>query len=151
MKHCRSCNTDKPLCLFNKHKSRKDGLQVRCRVCQNTKDKALYDSSVVRRNRVRDRNSARVAANRQYVADYLATHLCVDCGEDDLVVLDFDHVRGKKLGNVSEMWRAQCSWQKLLDEIAKCVVRCANCHRRVTHQRRAGVANVGIATGFYPV
>lgn len=58
---------------------------------------------------------------------------CVDCGEKDLVVLDLDHVRGKKVGNISAMLAGPLP--RLLAEIDKCEPRCANCHRRVTAQR----------------
>lgn len=56
---------------------------------------------------------------------------CVDCGLFDLCVLDFDHVAGKT-SNVIEMARSGCSVVRLRAEIAKCEVRCANCHRRRT-------------------
>ena len=90
------------------------------------KDRAIAN---VRRN---DKNYS--ARNREYVNNYLSTHACVDCGCTDIRTLDFDHVRGKKSENVSLMMR--CSMQSLLDEIAKCEIRCANCHRIVTHTRR---------------
>lgn len=53
---------------------------------------------------------------------------CVDCGEDDLCVLDFDHV-GPKNGSVMRMATGGVSLQNLRAEIANCEVRCANCHR----------------------
>ncbi|XAY03466.1 HNH endonuclease [Paraconexibacter sp. AEG42_29] len=56
---------------------------------------------------------------------------CRECGNHDLCVLDFDHVDGKT-ANVTELARRGCSEQRLRDEIARCVVRCANCHRRRT-------------------
>src|SRR5712664_2964972 len=62
---------------------------------------------------------------------------CIDCGEKDLRVLDFDHVRGVKRKNVSSLIGAMVSIRTLLDEIDKCEVRCANDHRRVTVERRA--------------
>lgn len=56
---------------------------------------------------------------------------CVDCGTHELCVLDFDHVRGKT-ANVTVLARDGCSAERLSDEIARCEVRCANCHRRRT-------------------
>ncbi len=69
--------------------------------------------------------------------DYLENHPCVDCGENDPIVLEFDHVRGKKSYNVSAMGWSVLSWASLLREIAKCEVRCANCHRRKTAERHS--------------
>ena len=70
------------------------------------------------------------------MAGFLAEHPCVDCGERDLAVLDFDHV-GEKLELVSALVARAARWPRIEAEIAQCEVRCANCHRRVT-ARRAG-------------
>lgn len=71
--------------------------------------------------------------NRRYALDYLNEHPCVDCGETDPVVLDFDHVRGEKSYNVGAAISGSCrSWKSIMIEIAKCEVRCANCHRKKT-------------------
>jgi len=86
--------------------------------------------------RIRRNHDARVAANRALLNAYLATHPCVDCGETDTAVLDFDHVRGEKFADVSLMIAFGYSWPKIALEIAKCDVRCANDHRRVTKARR---------------
>ena len=59
---------------------------------------------------------------------------CTDCGEQDPIVLEFDHVRGQKLGNVSMMVN-HTSWGALIREMNKCDIRCANCHARITAQR----------------
>jgi hypothetical protein len=51
------------------------------------------------------------------------------------VVLDFDHVRGTKHMNVKRMLAGTYSLDRIFQEIEKCEVRCANCHRRVTAAR----------------
>jgi hypothetical protein len=83
--------------------------------------------------RYRDRNA-------RYIYAYLLEHPCVDCGEADPIVLDFDHVRGKKLCNVSHLLSGTPSLKRIQAEIDKCEVRCANCHRRVTAQRHGWFA-----------
>lgn len=89
-------------------------------------------------NPEKDKNYQKVnkLAKRQYVTDYLQTHPCIDCGETDIIVLEFDHVRGVKRKNISNLIMQTYSLQTLMEEIQKCEVRCANCHRRVTHNRR---------------
>jgi hypothetical protein len=68
--------------------------------------------------------------------DVLKKHPCTDCGiEYPPYVMQFDHVRGKKLGNVATMvWNLR-PWDLILEEIAKCELVCANCHAERTHQR----------------
>lgn len=61
---------------------------------------------------------------------YLREHPCVDCGEKDIMVLEFDHQRDK-LMDISTLIR-RGSLQTVKNEVAKCEVRCANDHRRKT-------------------
>jgi L-lysine 2,3-aminomutase len=75
------------------------------------------------------------ARNRDMVFEYLSKHPCVDCGESNPVVLEFDHVRGQKLSTVSKLKNSNTRWRKLLIEIEKCDVRCVNCHRRRTFEQ----------------
>lgn len=55
---------------------------------------------------------------------------CVDCGIDDPIVLDFDHVRGVKEFSISDAIRTNKSYERITAEIQKCEIRCANCHRK---------------------
>ena len=82
----------------------------------------------------------RMASPNQRLTDFrlwLATKKsdpCMDCGEKFAsVAMDFDHVRGEKLTQISDMW----SWgrDRVLEEIAKCELVCANCHRVRTISR----------------
>lgn len=72
--------------------------------------------------------------NRQVVIDWLQGHPCVDCGETDLVVLEFDHL-SDKTASICHMLTNGTSVARLEQEIAKCEVVCANCHRRRTAKR----------------
>ncbi len=58
---------------------------------------------------------------------------CKDCGEKDPVVLQFDHARGTKTDGVGRLMNRPRAILKA--ELAKCDVRCANCHVRVTFAR----------------
>jgi hypothetical protein len=65
----------------------------------------------------------------------LKSNPCIDCGKVlRPEAMDFDHVHGAKVKSISSMW----SWgrEKILDEISKCELVCANCHRVRTRVRR---------------
>ena len=73
--------------------------------------------------------------NRDWLAS-LKNKPCVDCGKRyPPYVMDFDHVRGKKLFNIGRDLKNRAR-KILLAEIAKCDLVCANCHRERTSQRR---------------
>lgn len=76
-------------------------------------------------------NKKRALESRKKVLEYLKTHPCVDCGETDVRILEFDHVRGTKKKEVMGLIY-RYSFKTVLKEIEKCDVRCANCHRRRT-------------------
>lgn len=69
----------------------------------------------------------------RFIIEYLKQHPCVDCGETDIVVLDFDHLRDKKFNICQSLTNGMESVKK---EIEKCEVRCSNCHRRKTAKMR---------------
>lgn len=74
--------------------------------------------------------------NREFVTEYLKIHPCVDCGNADIRVLEFDHINNDKEENISHTVRNAWALDRLTAEIAKCEVRCCNCHRIVTIERR---------------
>lgn len=64
------------------------------------------------------------------------TYGCADCGYDKYPeALDFDHLPGTvKVAGVSSM--SYSAWDRVLEEIDKCEVVCANCHRHRTRIRK---------------
>lgn len=72
------------------------------------------------------------------VCEYKDRHRCVDCNQSfPAPVMEFDHIssRGPKVGSVAEMLAAAASWDQIEEEIAKCDLVCANCHRLRTFLR----------------
>lgn len=86
-----------------------------------------FTRSQIRTHKIRDHR-------REYLAGVKTKLGCVDCGYcEKSEALDFDHVRGIKLFSPSE--GVSKRMEVLEDEIAKCEVVCANCHRVRTFNR----------------
>jgi hypothetical protein len=135
MKDCYKCKTSKPVSEFHKNKNKKDGLQNYCKACAKVRNREYYISTPERNPQRRASSRKMIEASREHVWEYLLSHPCVDCFESDPAVLEFDHVRGVKRLAISEMIKRYMSIKTIDLEIAKCEVRCANCHRRVTAKR----------------
>jgi hypothetical protein len=132
MKICISCKTEKDLTEFTKNRSKKDGYNTSCRECKRKHQQAWYaKSSTAQKKRVFERNKRIRGTLLKQLFDYLTEHPCVKCGEADPVVLEFDHLRDKTT-EISNLIARSYSWERVLEEIAKCQVLCANCHRRKT-------------------
>ena len=134
MKYCSRCNTEKPKVEFGSNKTKKDGLQTFCKDCAQKYASGYYKKGDIKKKHllsVNERRKIVVQRNRELVLSYLQINPCVDCGESDPIVLEFDHQRDKKMG-VSRLILGGYTEKVILDEIQKCVVRCANCHRRKT-------------------
>lgn len=131
MKVCRKCNTEKSKDDFHKCSKSRDALQHWCKICNKAARMACYRAKPEVQ---RERSKRAVERNRRFVYDYLMAHPCVDCGNTDPRVLTFDHINGK-LKNISKMVLDEYSLSKIIDEIRKCEVRCANCHAIKTAER----------------
>lgn len=136
-KVCPQCRLELPLEDFNKRAgNKKSGRQSWCRECMKSRLNADYrDPENSRKASIRSNNMRAQIRNLDFVLEYLRNHPCVDCGEKDPIVLEFDHVRGIKLFTISRGCRQGMGINKLRTEIEKCDVRCANCHRRATATR----------------
>ena len=132
-KKCGSCALVKPLSMFpfkNKALRRRGST---CLACMAAYGREHYERNRAKYLKKAHRNRVRVRArNDERILAYLLDHPCVDCGETDPLVLDFDHREpSMKSDEVSRMVRSR-PWRVVLEEIEKCDVRCANCHRRRT-------------------
>jgi hypothetical protein len=141
LRWCSRCSRLRGESSFNRHKG---GLQWWCRDCF----KGYYEEQ---RDRHRRRNNAlktaRVQEAQAFVLEYLRRHACVDCGQTDPVVLDFDHLNEKR-AEISTLVRRGVLRAVLEREIARCEVVCASCHRRRT-ARRGGWRRLGAESGAW--
>lgn len=136
-KICNHCHEEKDVSEFSWRYKDKGIRQPTCKVCQRKQHKAWYARHGKKhRKRVVENQQAIKNANKQWVWDYLSNHPCVDCGENDPMILEFDHVRGKKRNSISRLVGEGYGLETIQAEIAKCVVRCANCHRRKTYKEK---------------
>jgi hypothetical protein len=130
MKYCKGCEIELDDSKFHKDKSRKDGLQRLCKVCNKDRVLEYYHA---------DRNGAKAEYARraretktkfQERVDALkAERGCYFCSEKEPVCLDFHHIADKD-DAVSNLV-AKKNWSIVIKEIDKCIVACSNCHRKL--------------------
>jgi hypothetical protein len=135
MINCSRCGVPKRRSAFG---SRGNGKPTSwCRSCKRTHDRTVYAGNKAWYQR---RNKNQRKELREYVAS-LKGGPCSDCGHSfPPCAMDFDHVRGKKNRNVGSML---LSSRRLIDEeVAKCDLVCANCHRIRTQMRRHPTAKM---------
>ena len=132
MKVCSSCSESKPRGDFGVCSKNKDGLYGKCKACKRAYDNEYHaNRSKGNKKRKNELQRQRHISNRQYMYNFLKSHPCVVCGESDPVVLEFDHIdQSTKTTAVSLM--ADYSLDRVKEEIAKCRILCANCHKRHT-------------------
>lgn len=134
MRVCTKCKEEKPETEFHYRNKKKGTLRYMCKACQKDYNKQHYlNNKDAYLNRAKERNKVLRGEKRDFVWEYLSKHPCVDCGETDPIVLEFDHRnRNQKRFSVSAHGMTTHSFADLQAEILKCDIRCSNCHRRRT-------------------
>jgi hypothetical protein len=136
-KVCSGCGEERDAELDFNWRYKDRGIRnTRCKFCQSKVSKRHYENnkpSYIGRARVRE--TLVIEDNQRKLIEYLSDRPCVDCSKTDIRVLEFDHVRGNKSANIGRLLTRAIAWEAIEDEIAKCEVRCANCHRIKTGER----------------
>jgi len=137
--HCRTCH--QPKCVED-FPLRGGGIRrTECKKCFGIRqrkhyrnNKAAYIVRNVRRTKEERKRQAQV------VFDLKDGKQCVDCGVPYRAwQLQFDHPPGAhKIGDVASIV-GNVSETRLMSEIAKCDLVCANCHADRTYKRRKGL------------
>lgn len=75
---------------------------------------------------------------RAKLSEYMVDKFCETCGENRRPTLQFDHLnRSDKFACISKMIQRRFTWDKILSEINKCRILCANCHAMNTASQMA--------------
>jgi hypothetical protein len=136
LKRCTRCEEFKDKSEFNIRDLKEGYLQYVCRDCQRQQMRDRYSSNrekVLEINRASTHKSQVQAAN--FIREYLAEKNCTDCGQSDVAVLTFDHVRGEKKYNISNIVSRGYSIETIKKELEKTEIVCFNCHMRRERKR----------------
>lgn len=129
-KICKACGAPFAATLenFYRQKQNSDGLTSYCKTCWRTVNRKRYNDA--------PRTRAKVQSLRAKVAAFKLEKGCADCGyKAHPAALEFDHLPGfQKLNEVNRIVTTG-NEEKTFDEIKKCEVVCANCHRIRTASR----------------
>lgn len=132
MKLCLGCKVSKREEDFNYKLKLKNRRQSQCKLCTRLSIQSHYYGNREYYVKKAHRNNLKTREQvREYLWGYLSKHPCIDCEEKDILVLEFDH-RGDKFMDIGSMVSGRYALWKIAQEVAKCDVRCANCHRRKT-------------------
>jgi len=135
---CCRCKEVKPADDFAWRRKGRGQRDSHCRPCRSAYGKEHYaankqryiDQAAVVKTRVRLERTL-------HLIEFFKSHPCLDCGEPDPVVLEFDHTGHKHFDVGAGL--VHYRWSLVLEEMAKCEVVCANCHRRRTARRRGAL------------
>lgn len=128
-KQCSKCHEVRDLTEFSKKGNRRT-IDASCKPCRRAYNKVHYRKN--RQQYLKSATQTRIRV-REFLTE-LKNKPCQDCGINyPHYVMDFDHRGDKKFGLNIASWRVK-SRKVLLEEVAKCDLVCANCHRIRTHK-----------------
>jgi hypothetical protein len=131
---CCSCNKNKKECEFSFKNKKLHIRNTKCKDCHSEYMKSHYkNNKSLYMQRAKQSTKKLRESNRVSMLEFLKDKSCKDCGINDVRVLEFDHKHDKYM-NVSKMM-GNHSWKSILEEISKCDIRCANCHKIKTHEQ----------------
>lgn len=143
---CSRCAAIKSIHEFNFRIKSKGIRQRYCKQCQSVSHKESYEKH-------KDKTIARSIYNndrrRQVLYEIKKKLSCSVCGESDPSCLDFHHIESDKKEFLLSAKGTWCGVDKLKEELSKCSVLCANCHRKHhTNRLNASIVKLDITQLF---
>lgn len=115
-KICTKCGRELPLDQFHWRDKKKGTRRSECKDCHTGYMKQRY------------------AEKQNIIEEQKAQQKCLKCGESRGYVLDYHHINpNNKETDISHMLSNRSNLKDIQNEIAKCIVLCANCHREFHH------------------
>ena len=142
--HCKACRNEYQK---NRHKPQ-FSTHRKCSICNRTRlvkffkgrqktcDKCLPTKRKLNNEYKKKWHNTRGITTKEYIFNVLSKSSCNSCGETDVLVLEFDHLRNKLFNIGQAHMSKKITIAKLKKEIAKCQVLCSNCHTRKTAQEQ---------------
>jgi hypothetical protein len=133
-KKCYRCKKTKSIEKFSRNKSRSDGYSSSCKKCHSVLRREHY---LKNKDKIRKQVKIQKKAYVKWLRS-LKDGPCVDCNiKYPYYVMQFDHRDPKeKEFNIGSMLSLNYNKERVLREVDKCDLVCANCHAERTHKRR---------------
>ncbi len=136
MKVCSKCSELKQESEYYTKDAKSGRLHAQSKLCYARLRKKIYTEHYKKygdqyREHAKARRHKLRTIYRDNMLAYLNKHHCAICGEHDIRTLELDHIDPKtKKFSISQAVRLGYSWEQIEQEIEKCRVLCANCHKK---------------------
>jgi len=124
MKICSKCKQEKELTEFNKHRY---GVTSWCKECVRDRSKQHYEENNIS---LKEKQRLYIQQRREWFNEFKKTLKCIKCGENHIACLDFHHRDPKQKEFSIAGAVSHSNKEKVIKELEKCDVLCANCHRK---------------------
>lgn len=138
MKICTKCSIEKAENEFFVKDNKSGRLHAQCKDCYREHRKTYANEHYLKygdeyRERAKIRRAKVKRGLQEKLIAYLKDKACIQCGEADIRVLEFDHLDPllKRFGIANAITDGR-KWEDILAEIHKCQILCANCHKKRT-------------------
>lgn len=126
---CSCCKVLKENSEFGLNNSKKSKLQSRCKECRKKEIRIFYKNN---KQKVIKRNKEKTSTIKRIIKEFKETRACIKCGYDEPCCLEFHHINPEdKKFNIAHACTKKVSLETLMKEIEKCIILCANCHRKL--------------------
>jgi hypothetical protein len=137
---CTICKKIYPETLeyFGKHKLNSKGLDTYCKICRRGKGRSNYEENKEGWNKTYNKTSKLKIQNIIKLKEQ--SDGCSKCSDKRWYLLDYHHLDpSTKLFQISQ--GEAKGWNKIINEIKKCILLCSNCHREFHHfEKQSGIS-----------